>query len=445
MSTSLGHELAALVGDVDPGRGPDTADLWRTGRRRRLWSALRTTAVVAAVAVLVALVLAPGTWQGSAVPAGPDPGRARTHPSVIPQPHFASSLLEAHRPMSAAFLDDQSAYAVDDTGRSWRAPSAPGPRTAVAVSPDGRYVSDGWSVFDAVAGSSRRFDEVAGVPSAGRAATAWSPDSRHVAVLSDASDGTSTHVLVCGPDGTAVDTPVLPAGVDPRLFPTPVTWLGPSRLLALVEAQPQAADPEVTQLLAFTWTLGAGTWDPFGTLTLPAGASLDYLASSVVSVSPGGRTLALAVDVEDGPRGGSTVLTWPTASVTDAAVVPTRSIPLATAVVEGITWRGEDLVVSRGGETRLAASQVLLSSSGSGSGRPISWRAGAFDDPAYYNTAAVWQDRLFVWAVLIGILTLVVVLMRVARPLAARAGLLGEGYASPFPIEARWLFSAHLR
>ncbi|MFC8503527.1 hypothetical protein ACFUC1_14280 [Pedococcus sp. NPDC057267] len=445
MSTTLGQQLAELVGDVDTGRGPDTADLWSAGRRRRRWSNLRTTAGMAAVAVLVALVLAPGTWQDSAVPAGPGPGHERTHPSVIPQPHFASSLLEAHRPMTAAFLDDQSVYAVDDTGRSWRAPSAPGRRSSVAISPDGRYLSDGWSVFDAVGGTARRLEAVAGVPSDRRGATAWSPDSRHVAVLSDSLDGTSTHVLVCGPDGAALDTPVLPAGVDQRLFPTPVTWLGPDRLLALVEAPPQAADPEVKRLLAFTWAVGTGTWDPFGTLTLPRGASLDYLATTAVSVSPGGRTLALAVDVEDGSRGGSTVLTWSVASLADAAAVPDRTIPPDTAVVEGISWRGEALVVSRAGETRVAASRELLSSSGSGSGRPISWRAGAFDDPAYYNTAAVWQDRLFVWAVLLAILTFAVVLMRAARPLAARAGLLGERYASPFPIEARWLFSAHMR
>lgn len=444
MSTTLGQELAALVGDVDTGHGPDTADLWRSGRRRRLWSAVRTAAVVAAVAAVVGLVLAPGTWQAGAVPATTGSSSARTYPSVVPQPHFAPSVLDAHRAMSAVFLDNQAAYAVDDTGRSWRLPDATGRRTAVAVSPDGRRVSDGWSVIDTVAGTAERFPAVAGAPSAVRGAAAWAADSRHVAVLADAGDGTSGSVLVGGSDGSLATAPALPAGVDQRLLATPLTWIAPNRVLALVEAQPRADSPDVNRLLAFTWTLGSGTWDPVGTVTLPSGASLDYLSPTVVSVSPARRTLALAVDIEDGRRGGSTVLTWPLATFPDEGVVPTRAVPLQTAVVEGLAWRGEDLVVSRGGETRLAATGELLSSSGSGSGRPISWRSGAFNGPAYYNTAAVWQDRLFVWAVLLGVLTLVVVLMRLARPLAAWAGLLGERYASPFPIEARWIFSAHL-
>lgn len=445
MSTTLGQELAALVDDVGPGRGPHTPELWRAGRRRRLWSALRTTAVVAVVAAVVTLVLAPGTWQAGAVPAGTSPDSARTYPSVVPQPHFAPSVLDAHRAMSAVFLDGQTAYAVDDTGRSWRLPDAPGRRSTVAVSPDGRQVSDGWSVVDTVTGTTRRFREVGGAPSGVRGAVSWAPDSRHVAVLAESEDATSTHVLVGSTDGTLTDTPVLPAGVDQGLFSTPLTWLGPTRLLALVGAQPRADSPDVHRLLAFAWTVGSGTWDPLGTLTLPAGASLDYLASSVVSVSPAGRTLALAVDVQDGRRGGSTVLTWPMPTLTDERVVPSRAVSLQTAVVDGLAWRGEGLVVSRGGETRLAPTGELLSSSGSGSGRPICWRAGAFDDPAYYNTAAVWQDRLFVRAVLLGVLTLVVILMRLARPLAAWAGLLDERYASPFPIEARWIFSAHMR
>ncbi|GAB3434681.1 hypothetical protein GCM10027517_03020 [Phycicoccus ginsengisoli] len=449
MSTTLGQELATLVGDLDPGRGPDTTDLWRAGRRRRLWSALRTTAVVAVVAAVVALVLAPGTWQGSAVPAGTSPSRARTYPSVIPQPHFAPSVLDAHRPMSAAFLDDQAVYAVDDTGRSWRVPDARGRRTTMALSPDGRRVSDGWSVVDTLAGTVRRFAAVPGASTGSRGATSWSADSRHVAVLSEAPDGSPTRLFVGSADGSLAAAPALPAGAEERLFAAPVTWLGSTRVLVLVPAQPRADSPGVTRLLAFAWTLGSGSWDPLGTLTLPAGASLDYLESTVASVSPAGSTLALGVDVDgdsrDGLRGGSTVLTWPMATLTDERVEPGRAVPLRTVKVDGLAWRGEDLVVSRGGETRLAATGALLSSSGSGSGRPVSWRAGAFDDPAYYNTAAVWQDRLFVWAVLLAILTLVVVLVRLARPVAAWAGLLGERYASPFPIEARWIFSAHMR
>ena len=77
--------------------------------------------------------------------------------------------------------------------------------------------------------------------------------------------------------------------------------------------------------------------------------------------------------------------------------------------------------------------------------RPVSWRAGAFDGPAYYNSAAVWQDRLFVWAVLLAAVVLIVVGLRLARPLAQRVGILSDDYASPFPIEARWLFSANVR
>jgi glucose dehydrogenase len=73
----------------------------------------------------------------------------------------------------------------------------------------------------------------------------------------------------------------------------------------------------------------------------------------------------------------------------------------------------------------------------------MSWRAGAFDGVPYYSTWAVWRDRLFVWTVLLGSLVLIAIGIRLARPLARRAGILGDRYGSPFPIEARWIFSLY--
>jgi hypothetical protein len=97
-------------------------------------------------------------------------------------------------------------------------------------------------------------------------------------------------------------------------------------------------------------------------------------------------------------------------------------------------------VVSRNGVTTLVRTGQVLSEAGSGSGRPISWRAGGFDGVPYYNTVAVWRDRLFVWTILLGSLVLIALGIRLARPVARRAGLINR-YASPFPIEARWIFS----
>jgi hypothetical protein len=108
--------------------------------------------------------------------------------------------------------------------------------------------------------------------------------------------------------------------------------------------------------------------------------------------------------------------------------------------VDGLAWRGTDLVAVRAGSTFVARTGQVLSESTDSGSRPFSWRAGAFEGPPYYNAWAVWRDRLFVWAVLLGSIVLIVLVIRLGRPLARRAGMI-DRYASPFPIEARWIFS----
>jgi len=444
MSTALGQELAALVEPVGAGSGPDTTDLWRAGARRRRWAFLRTAAVTAAVAALVALVVWPGGWQGDAVPADTGQSTDRTYPSVVPQPHFPASLLAAHRPMAAAYVDDQDLYAVDDTGRVWRAPAAPGQRVRAALSGDGRYLSDGWDVYDTVAGTRTRLGPQDGARPVHRAGVAWDLASRRVALVQE--DNGEQTAWVGTPQGALLPAPALPVRADQGAFALMVAWLDASRLVALVPAPASAEDPETSRLLAFAWTVqSSDTWDPLGSLTLPTGASLAGAPAAQASVSPDGQLLAVALDVQAAPRRGSSVLTWPVAGLGEESTRPRQEVRVSNLVVDGLSWRGSNVVVSRGGEARVARTDELLSTIGTGSGRPVSWRAGAFDDAAFYNTAAVWRDRLFGWALLLGLVTAVGVLVRVARPVAARAGLLGERYAGPFPLEARWMYSQYLR
>ena len=440
MSTHLGQELAALVEPVGHDTGPDTAELWRLGRRRRRWAVVRTTCVAAIVAALVALVVWPGTWQGSAVPADASPSRQRTYPSVVPQQHFPGSMLTAHRPMTAAYVSGQSLYAVDDRGRLWRAPQAPGERWRAAVSADGRFVSDGWDVYDTVTGARARLGTGDGVGAVRRSGVDWAPDSAHVAVVQD--DAGVQTAWVGTPQGDLQRAPALPAGESSAPVDLMLAWLDSSRLLVVMPAPQRADDSETTHLMAFAWTVASsGTWDLLGTLTLPKGVALDYLGTSQVSVSPDGGVLAVTTTNSL----GSSALTWPMPTL-GSETTNAHTVEGATDLsVDGLSWRGDDLVVSRGGETRVARTGELLSTIGTGSGRPVSWRAGAFDDAPYYNSAAVWQDRLFGWALLLGILTAITVLIRAARPLAARAGLLGQRYAGPFPLEARWMYSQNLR
>jgi hypothetical protein len=59
--------------------------------------------------------------------------------------------------MAAVYVAGQTLFAVDDHGQTWKAPKrASHDLTNAALSPDGRYATDGGEVYDFVAGRSTR-------------------------------------------------------------------------------------------------------------------------------------------------------------------------------------------------------------------------------------------------------------------------------------------------
>lgn len=450
MRTALGQELGTLAEAADGRTTPAAADLWKAGRQRRRWAAARLFVVVALVFACLAFVAWPDVQAPPAPPAstaasGETP---RTYPSVIAEPHFPPAALEAHRPMSAVYVARQTLFAVDDHGQSWKAPKRTShDLTNAALSPDGRYATDGGEVYDFVAGRSTHLAAFDSLPPdyVRIGAGGWSPDSRHYAVVADT--GVQARVGVGATGAGFALAPVLPTLATPDVSPlggTPVRigWLDNSRVLLLVPAAPTPEDATLgSSLMAFTWAFGARAWEPIGAFRLPPDSGIEELEGYAARVSPDGRTVALSVYVQGPLRSGVAVMTWPLPSSPGQMTTSTTAVPASGLDIDGITWRGQDLVVSRNGITTVVRTGQVLSKAGSGSGRPISWRTGAFEGAPYYNTAAVWRDRLFVWAILLGTLIVIALGIRVARPLARRAGLLSDRYASPFPIEARWIWS----
>jgi hypothetical protein len=441
MSSTLGQELTALVENIhDAGGNPTAAELWRAARSRRRWAAARTVMAAASALALVALVVWPGLTTAPTPPASPlAPPTVATYPSVIPNPHFASSALDAHRPMVATYVDGQTLYAVDDRGQAWKAPDAPGPRQYAAVSPNGRFATDGWAVYDFLRGTSSRLGSIPHLPPDSlRTGAAWSPDSTHFVV---AATGSRATLAIGTAAGSLVAAPPVPSASGTAALVL-VSWLDQRTILIVIPAQPSPQDQtRGAQLLAFTWTGGSGAWNKRGTLQLPPNGTLGDLQANIIGTSPDGQTVALPVDLEVGRGSGAELVTWRLPARPDATSEPSIALPASSLNIDGITWRGRDLVAVRAGVSSVADTGQVLSRALNGGSRPISWRAGAFAGRPYYNSSAVWRDRLFVWAVLVGCLLLIGIAIRLARPLARHAGILGDLYASPFPIEARWIFS----
>lgn len=440
MSSTLGQELTALVENIHDSGGTAAADLWRAARARRRWAAARSVVAAAFALAVVALVVWPGLAAAPTPPASPvAPSTVTTYPSVIPNPHFALSALDAHRPMVATYVDGQTLYAVDDRGQAWKAPSAPGLRQYAAVSPDGRYATDGWAVYDFLGGTTSRLSNIPDLPlDSVRTGGAWSPDSSHFVV---AATGSRATLALGTAAGSLEAMPPVPSASGTAALVL-VSWLDQRTVLIVIPASPTPQDQtRGAELLAFTWTVGSGAWNPRATLQLPPSSTMGDVKANIIGTSPDGRTLALPVDLDAGRRSGVELVTWRLPARPDQTAEPITALPATLFNIDGITWRGRDLVVVRAGVSRVVDTGQVLSRVTSGESRPMSWRAGAFEGQPYYNSSAVWRDRLFVWAVLVGCLLLTGIGIRLARPLARRAGILGGLYTSPFPIEARWIFS----
>lgn len=438
MRTALGQQLATLADTVHAPATPDPAELWKAGRRRRRWAAARSILLLAVALLSLGLVALPVGYTAPTPPASPPAGvETPTYPSVIAEPVFPPTALEAHRSMAAVYLADQRLLAVDDHGNTWKAPKSATRLTNASLSPDGRYAVDGATVYDFVDGASTRLTGLDRLPSEyARIGAGWSPDSRHYAVIADS--GTQAKVGIGTPGGRFELTPDLPGGDTSDITTVRTAWLDNTRLLLLVPAAPTPADAtRGSSLTAFSWTLGDTSWRRVGALQLPPNTALEYLGSYVTTVSPDRRTVALAALVEGR---GDALLTWPMPSNPKQTTTGATVVAPSVLGIDGVTWHGRELVVSRGGMTRVLRTGQVLSEAGGATGHPISWRADVFDGVPYYNTAAVWRHRLFVWTFLLGSIVIIALGLRLARPIARRAGLINR-YASPFPIEARWIFS----
>jgi hypothetical protein len=439
MTTALGQALACLVDEVHDQRDPDTAQVWRSGRTRRRWAVARSSLLAVVVLGAVALVLWPSLGATPPPPAAPSAtASAQTYPAVIPDPHFAPSALDAHRPMAATYLNGQALYAVDDRGQSWKAPVAAGWRQFAALSRDGRYATDGWAVYDFTGGRSTPLSGLHLAADDVRTGAAWSPDSRRLAIVT-----TGATVAVGTVDGLLASAPPLPQPSGTTVVVLQVSWLDDSTLLVTVPDAPSPEDQtHGPRVLAFSWTPGSARWSPRAVLRLPPGATV-LESRGDIGASPDGQTVALPADLGTGRDAGVALLAWQLPARPGGTLQPVVASPPHPLEVDGVTWRGSDLVVVRGGVTSVASTGQVLSRATSGASRPISWRTGAFEGQPYYNTWAVWRDRLFVSTVLLGSLVLIAIGVRVARPLGRRAGILGDRYGSPFPIEARWIFSLY--
>jgi hypothetical protein len=329
MRTALGQELAALAEAAGGPATPAAAELWKAGRQRRRWAAARSLVVVAVLFACLAFVAWPGVHATPAPPAsiaasGETP---RTYPSVVAEPHFPPTALEAHRPMAAVYVAGQSLFAVDDHGQTWKAPKrASRFLTNAALSPDGRYATDGGEVYDFVAGRSTRVTGFDWLPSDyPRIVAGWSPDSSHYAVI--AGDGTQAKFGVGTPGGGFVLAPVLPSGDTSGVTTVRIAWLDNARVLLLVPAAPTPDDAtRGSSLMTFTWTLGDGAWDLLGALRLPPNTDVEYLEGHATGVSPDGRTVALSVDVRDGRRSGIALMTWPLPSTPGQTTTSTTAV-----------------------------------------------------------------------------------------------------------------------
>lgn len=440
MSSTLGQELTALVENIHDVDGtPTSADLWHAAGVRRRWTRARSAMAAAFALALVALVVWPGLIAAPAPPASPVAPPTATYPSAIPNPHFASSTVDAHRPMVATYLDGQTLYAVDDRGLSWKAPDAPGPRQYAAVSPNGRYATDGWAMYDFLRGTTSRLSSIPGLPPDSlRTGAAWSPDSSHFVV---AATGSRATLAIGAAGGSLRSMPTVPSASGTAALVL-VSWLDQRTVLIVIPASPTPQDQtRGAQLLTFTWAVGSGAWTPRGTLQLPPSSTLGDVQANIIGTSPDGRTLALPVDLDAGRHSGVMLVTWQLPARADQTAQPSVAAAPSLFDIDGVTWRGRDLVAVRAGVSSVVATGQVLSRAASGESRPTSWRAGAFEGRPYYNSPAVWRDRLYVWAVLVGFVLLSGITIRLARPLARRAGILGDLYTSPFPIEARWIFT----
>jgi hypothetical protein len=419
MKTPLGTALEDLVRDVGSAGGPPVEQLWAQGARRRARLRLGSAAAVAALVGLLAFVAWPAL-SAPAVPASPRPVQTQapdTYPSVLAHPYFAPDVAKAHRPMTAVVLDASTAFAIDSRGEAWKVPGAGPTRAYAALSPNGRWMVDGLSVYDFVTGSSRTAPQP-GAPDDHQLWAAWSPDSGHYVRAYDPS----ATIVVATPDGSQVPVPAYtPLEQVTRGFALAGGWLDDRTLMVTYSSQTEPS------LDVYTWTIGDSSWRAVGRLTYPAEVNLEPRA---MAVSPDGRTLAIGASLMNADY-DSSVVTWDLTGVGGTGFAASGTVlPLHSRyAVDGVTWRDGDLFVTSSGRTGRVGGPAVVESTAGFAGL-TSWRADAFTGTPYVNEAAVWRARLVVWITIPSALFGVWLLWRLALWTARRLGIID----GPMPL-----------
>lgn len=457
MSTDqVGPALHGLVDGVEEGLTPPRADdLWAGGRRRR-----RLVPVLAAacVAALVGLLAWPGGAPRASVPAVgvDDTGAVRLteYPSRIAKPPFVPST--GSPGVTAAVVvehgDTVQLYAVSPRGAVTRLvlPDAPidtAPRPA--LSPDGRWLARGFVLTDLVRGVT--------LPSLpvrqGLASTRmpvestgwWSPDSRRVYVDSTNQGKITSSGLVVATDGTLTEAPLFAGG----RIPVVAGWLDDDTVLAFVDV----GQPGSVRLEGRTWRVGEPSWEVSAPDLEPGadGRVADDSGILRAGLSPDRRRVLLTEGITDAATSQVTqtratvfdARTGTNVGVPDPGGTPARS---TASPFESVTWDGwgcrpawqaDDPVITdrtiRTTAPMIEAGPLVVSSRYD---QPcVSFAGDELRGAPTENTAAVWQERLWVW----GQRLLVVVPLVVLAWWFLRRRSWREGSAAPraFPPPSR--------
>ncbi len=430
----LGTALHDLVDDVEDGLATPVADeLWSGGRRRRRTARLIPVVAAACVAALVTVALWPAGAPRASVPAvtfdDDGYGRLKAYPSAIPKPPFVPST--ARPGVTAAVVaqegDTLSLYAVSPEGvpRRLLVPDVQG-SIRPAVSPDGRWLSQGGVLSDLVGGATVPAESVRAELESTRAPMSgsawWSPDSRRVYVdgINEGTPRSSGYVV--GTDGTVTEAPLLDGGAVPRV----AGWMDRDTVLAFVVG---FADGEAI-LSGRTWRVGDPSWkESIVDVQWPNDGSLDdsEMASVRADLSPDGTLLLLTRKITDT---GTGVLEATQGALFDGQTGRPLGIPDAAgrfgpvpeATGPYLEWGGwgcrpawrNGLPVTTDDRIRravIALGDDLVSVSGRYGAACVAFAGNELRGAPEVDSVAVWQERLWVWGgrllVLLGIGTLV--------------------------------------
>lgn len=386
MTTQFGTALADLVRDVESPGGPPVDALWTRGARRRARVRMVGAAGVAVLVALLTFVAWP-SLAAAPVPGSPRPVQTaapRTYPSVIAHPYFAPDALTAHRPMTAVVLDGSTAFGIDSRGNAWKVPGAGPIRGYAALSPNGRWMVDGLTVYDFTSGVTRAVPQPGAIDDI-QLWAAWAPDSAHYVRAYDPS----SDIVVATPDGTQLSVPPLsPLEQVSRGSIVTGGWLGNRDLMVAYGSLTESA------LDVYTWTIGKGSWRASGQLTYPSSVNLH---AEAISVSPDGQTLAMGASIMDASD-DSSVMTWDLTGLMETSVHHGATVrPLHSRYpADGFAWRDGNLLVTSSGRTGPVGGPPLVESTAGFAGA-TSWRVDAFFGEPYVNDAAVWRARVVVW------------------------------------------------